>query len=141
MYNSTLQLNWKMGHGMPLTTVANNVDGSNTITGQTIAKVGNIPTLTNVMSSMNRQTHTTNRKLNKKMSGKRSMANNLVGDKNVCNDSIIGNNLSRGSIKGDAMSTEKNGQKEFKECCKKESRRGQSGTSKSLCDFEFSRVR
>ena len=95
MYNNTLQLNWKVGHGMPLTPVANNLDTSISTTGQTVENIGHIPALTNVMSSMNRQTHVTARKVNKKMSGKRQQGNNIAGAKNVRNNSLLSNNQSK----------------------------------------------
>jgi bHLH factor len=97
MYNNTLQLNWKVGHGMPLTSVASNLDISTAATGQTIGNVSNVPAITNVMSSINRQGNTNNRKINKKIGSKRSMGGNVISSsKNVRNNSSLVNNMSRG---------------------------------------------
>ena len=101
MYSNTLQLNWKVGHGMPLTPVANNLHTSTSVTGQNVGSMSNIPSLANVMSSMSRQGNVTDRKLNKKTNGKRSLGgNDNVANKNIRNNSSMINNSSRGSAIG-----------------------------------------
>ena len=111
MYNNALQLNWKVGHGMPLTSVANNVESSAIRTGQNIGIGGAMPTLTNNIPSMSRAENVNSRKISKKISGKRAISNNISKDKNVRNNANTGNNISRGdgcSATGDSNITERN---------------------------------
>lgn len=82
MYNNTLQLNWKVGHGLPLTSVASNLNISSTTSNG--ANMSQSSALTNVMSSINRQTNMeVTKKVNKKMNGKRSIGNANPENKNL----------------------------------------------------------
>ena len=82
MYNNTLQLNWKVGHGLPLTSVASNLNISSTTSNG--ANISQSSALTNVMSSINRQANMeVTKKVNKKMNGKRSIGNANPENKNL----------------------------------------------------------
>ena len=96
MYNNTLQLNWKVGHGMPLTSVANNLESSAMRAGQNITIAGAMPTLTNNISTMSRPENANSRKMSKKIGEKRTISNNISKDKNARNNANTGNNISRG---------------------------------------------
>ena len=90
MYNNTLQLNWKVGHGLPLTSVASSLNTSPTTSNG--ANMSQTSALTNVMSSINRQSSMeVTKKVNKKMSGKRSIGSTNSENKNL----RVVNNTSR----------------------------------------------
>ena len=106
MYNNTLQLNWKVGHGLPLTSVASSLNTSPTTSNG--ANMSQTSALTNVMSSINRQSSMeVTKKVNKKMSGKRSIGSTNSENKNlrvVNNTSRAGNTA---TIPGNVTLSEK----------------------------------
>ena len=112
MYSNTLQLNWKVGHGLPLTSVASSLNISSTSPDS--SNIVQNSTSTNVMSSINRQAGMEiSKKANKKMGGKRSMDNPDNKNLRMVNNASRAGNTSGNSVTLSEKTGKKNKNKSY----------------------------
>ena len=112
MYSNTLQLNWKVGHGLPLTSVASSLNISSTSSNP--SNIVQNSTSTNAMSSINRQAGMEiSKKANKKMGGKRSLDNPDNKNLRMVNNASRAGNASGNSVTLSEKTGKKNKNKSY----------------------------